>query len=146
MLFKQTFRTSDVIRLTGLTKRQLDYWEGMGFLKPSIAPARGKGSVRLYSFRDVVQLRVTKELRDAGASLQLLREVVDCLRNVEGLEDPLAETRLVVAGGDVLFVSGQEELVSALRAPGQTVLQLILDLPRIVRELEEGVRRLHKSA
>lgn len=135
MIVRQGFRTSEVARLTGLTRRQLDHWDRTGFIKPSLAQAEGKGSARFYSFRDVVQLRVAKELRDAGVSLQALRKVMMFLRNVGGLETPLAEARLVVSGGDVLLVRGREELVSALRAPGQGALHIVLDLPRVVEEL-----------
>lgn len=139
---KQGFRVSEVVKLTGLTRRQLDHWDRTGFLRPSLAQAAGRGSARFYSFRDVVQLRVARELRDAGVPLQALRRVAEHLRGVEGLEDPLAEARLVVSGRDVLLVRGGEELVSALRAPGQSVLCFVLDLPRVVGELRRKLGRL----
>lgn len=86
MSVKRGFRTSEVAKLAGLTQRQLDYWDRTGFLKPSLARAAGRGSARFYSFRDVVELRIAKELRDAGIPLQALRRVVEYLRDVEGLE------------------------------------------------------------
>lgn len=146
MTVKRGFRTSEAAKLTGLTRRQLDHWDRTGFIRPSLAPAAGKGSARFYSFTDVVQLRVAKELRGTGVPLQALRKVVEYLRKVEGIDGPLAEARLVVSGGDVLLVRGREELVSMLRAPGQGVLQLVLDLPRVVGELREEVVRLWGTA
>lgn len=136
---KLGFRTSEVSRLTGLTKRQLDHWDRTGLFSPSLAQAEGRGSARFYSFSDVVQLRVAKELRDAGVSLRKLRRVVRYLREEADLEHPLAETRLVVSGGDVLLVEGQSDLVSVLNAPGQAVLRLVLDLPRLVGDLNKEI-------
>lgn len=140
MILKRGFKTDEVARLTGLTPRQLDHWDRTGFIRPSISPARGRGSSRLYSFTDVVQLRVAKELRDAGVTLQSLRGVVERLRRYEGLENPLAETRLIVRGGDVLVVHGGEGVSSALRFPGQGVLSFVVDISGVVEELRREAR------
>lgn len=145
MTARRGFRTSEVVKLTGLTRRRLDYWDRTGFVKPSLAAADGRGSSRFYSFRDVVQLKVAKELRDAGVPLQTLRKVVARLADCAGLEDPLAETRLVVSGGDVLLVRGRDDLVSLLQEPGQRVLHIVLDLPRVVNGLRAGVEGLQGS-
>ena len=138
----QGFTAGEASKLTGIPYDRLDYWARSGFLKPGVTGAKGKGSRRLYSFRDLVALRTAKELRDMGVPLQTLRKVIGFLRRVKGLESPLAEARLVVSGGDVLLLNTQEELVSVLRAPGQGVLQLVLDLPRVVEQLQEGIKEL----
>ncbi|MBC7324174.1 MAG: MerR family transcriptional regulator [Moorella sp. (in: Bacteria)] len=145
MTVKLGYRTSEVAKLTGLTKRQLDHWDRTGLFRPSLAQAEGRGSARFYSFSDVVQLRVAKELRDAGVSLQGLRKVVAYLRKAADLEHPLAGTRLVVSGSDVLLVEGQNDLVSILNTPGQGVLRLVLDLPRVVDDLSQKVKSLEKG-
>lgn len=146
MAVKQGFRTSEVSKITGLTQRQLDHWDRTGFLKPSLDPGEGRGKVRLYSFNDLVQLKVVKELRDAGVSLQALRKVVGHLRTAEGLENPLAEARLVVSGSDVILVKSSKELISALELPGQGVLCFVLDVPKMVGELRDSVNELWKTA
>lgn len=146
MSVRYGFRTSEVARLTGLTLRQLDYWDRTGFVKPSVAPASGRGSARFYSFRDVVRLRVAKELRAAGVPLAALRKVVDRLERELGVEDPLSEARLVVCGDDVLLVRRPEELVSVLKSPGQGVLKMVLDLPRLVEELDRKVAAMKMGA
>jgi len=138
----QGFTAGEASKLTGIPYDRLDYWARSGFLKPGVTGAKGKGSRRLYSFRDLVALRTVRELRDMGVPLQTLRKVIGFLRRVKGLESPLAEARLVVSGGDVLLLNTQEELVSVLRAPGQGVLQLVLDLPRVVEQLQEGIKEL----
>ena len=65
----------------GITYRQLDYWARTGLLQPSIRAARGSGSQRLYSFRDILVLKVVKKLLDAGVSLQQVRVAVGSLQN-----------------------------------------------------------------
>lgn len=140
------FTAGEAEKLTGVPYNRLDYWARSGFIKPSVAGAKGKGSKRLYSFRDLVALKTAKELRDLGIPLQTLRKVVRHLRQFKGLENPLAEARLVVAGNDVLLVQSPEELISVLKSPGQGVLHLVLDLPKVVGELQERIRKLHQTA
>ena len=142
----QGFTACEVSKLTGVPYDRLDYWARSGFLRPGVVGARGKGSRRLYSFRDLVALRTAKELRDIGVSLQTLRKVVAFLHKAKDLENPLAEARLVVSGNDILLVQHQEELISILKAPGQGVLRLIFDLPKVVDELRTEVRKLRGIA
>src|SRR5579863_2767290 len=75
------FRGPQVCALVGITYRQLDYWARTGLMRPSIADARGSGTQRLYSYTDVVELKVIKQLLDAGISLQRARRAVECLRD-----------------------------------------------------------------
>lgn len=144
MTVKRGFRTSEVAKLTGLTLRQLDYWDRTGFIKPSLAEAQGRGSGRFYSFTDVVRLKVAKELRDAGVSLQALRRVIARLGDYVGLDDPLVSNRLVVSGDDVLLIRDHNELVSLLRNPGQGALYIVLDLERVVNALSISIDRTSK--
>src|SRR5437870_5747837 len=74
------YRVPDVCKLVGISYRQLDYWARTGLVTPSIREAGGSGTQRLYSFRDLVQLRVIKKLIDAGISLQRVRKAVSFLK------------------------------------------------------------------
>ena len=74
------FGGPQVCALVGITYRQLDYWARTGLLRPSIAEARGSGTKRRYSYHDVLELKVIKQLLDAGISLQSARRAVECLR------------------------------------------------------------------
>ena len=64
------FNAKTVCNITGITQRQIDYWDRIHFIKPSVKEASGYGSVRLYSFTDLVQLKVAKNLKDKGLSVQ----------------------------------------------------------------------------
>ena len=72
-LLRESFSTAEAARLAGLTPRQLDHWDRRGFLKPSVAAARGYGSARRYSFADIVRLRVAARLRASGVGLPRVR-------------------------------------------------------------------------
>ena len=134
------FSTAQVERLTGIGAKTLHFWDRSGFLSPSIVGAHGTGSRRIYSFRDLVALRVAAQLRDAGISLQSLRKVVATLHEIHGLEQPLAETYLVTNGHDV-FASNGNELMSVLRQPGQEAWAFVVDIHAVVTKLKHEIQQ-----
>jgi DNA-binding transcriptional MerR regulator len=129
------FRGPQVCQIVGITYRQLDYWARTDLLRPSIAEARGSGTQRLYSYRDLLELKVIKQLLDAGVKLQQARKAIECLRDNLGAE--LSTANLVLAGeGSVLARSG-EEVVDLLRG-GQGVFNII-PLGGVVDELAAAI-------
>ena len=71
------FRGPAVCQLVGITYRQLDYWARTRLAVPSVRRAEGSGTQRVYSFEDVVRLRVIKRLLDTGIGLERIREALD---------------------------------------------------------------------
>lgn len=146
------FGAGQAARLAGVAYRTLDYWSRSGFLEAAIAEADGKGTRRVYSFADVVALRVTHELRRFGASLQALRKVQARLRTYRQLENPLATARLVVIPGTrvdvarVEIANDQAQLESLLRAPGQQIAAaVVLNLADAVGNVRERIVRLDEE-
>jgi DNA-binding transcriptional MerR regulator len=131
------FTPGQVTRLTGLPYSTLNLWAKKGLVAPSISTGVGSGNERIYSFRDLITLKVAFELRKAGINTRSLKKVVDFLRENEGLENPLAEARLVVSGRDVILVKNKQQLISVLSEPGQSCLSFIVDLPRTLGEMTE---------
>src|SRR5436309_3293794 len=80
MAEEQGYRVPDVCRVVGISYWQLDYWARTALVRPSIRDAGGSGTQRLYSFQDLLQLRVIKKLLDTGVSLQQIRKAVDYLK------------------------------------------------------------------
>jgi DNA-binding transcriptional MerR regulator len=117
----------------GITYRQLDYWARTGLVEPSLRKAEGSGTQRLYSFDDVVRLRVVKRLLDAGVSLQKVRLAVDELR-VRG--QSLADATLVSDGTSVFTVDDDAQVLDLVRR-GQGVFAIALD--PVVTELRGEV-------
>ncbi|HEX6946062.1 MAG TPA: MerR family transcriptional regulator [Acidimicrobiia bacterium] len=109
------YRAPQVCKLVGITYRQLDYWARTGLLVPSIQPAAGSGSQRLYSFTDVVQLKVIKRLLDAGMSLKKIRSAVEILKEQLDSDQPLADVTLLSDGQTIYAAHSPEEVVDVFR-------------------------------
>ena len=112
------YRGPTACSAAGITYRQLDYWARTGLVAPSVRTATGSGTQRLYSFRDILVLKVVKRLLDTGVSLQNIRKAVDHLRN-RGIKD-LANVTLFSDGATVYECTSAEEVVDLL-AGGQGV-------------------------
>jgi DNA-binding transcriptional MerR regulator len=119
---REGYRGTAVVKIVGITYRQLDYWARTGLVEPSVRKATGSGTQRLYSFDDVVRLRVVKRLLDTGVSLQKVRLAVDELR-ARGRS--LADATLVSHGESVYLLEDDASLVDLLRR-GQGVFAIAL--------------------
>src|SRR5256885_13996426 len=108
---------------SGISYRQLDYWARTALVVPSVRDASGSGTQRLYSFRDIVVLKVVKRLLDAGVSLQNIRKAIDTLR-VRGVAD-LAGITLISDGTTVYECRSPEEVVDLLQG-GQGVFRIAI--------------------
>ena len=128
------FTARQVVHLTGIPYSTLNLWAKNGLVQPSVAPGTGTGSERVYSFSDLVALKVAFELRKSGVTTSSLKKVVKFLREDAQMETPLSEARLVVTGRDVAIVRAGE-LVSVLSRPGQGYLSFVVDLPQMLGEL-----------
>ena len=116
------FRGPQVCKIVGITYRQLDYWARTDLIRPSIADARGSGTQRRYSYRDLVELKVIKGLLDAGVSLQSARRAIEYLRHHLG--EDIATASLVINGAGSVLVRTDGELVDLVRQ-GQGVLSIV---------------------
>lgn len=135
---EEGLRGSQVCPIVGITYRQLDYWARTGLLRPSIADAKGSGTQRRYSYRDVLELKVVKRLLDAGVSLRSARRAIQCLR--QDLEADVASANLVLAGSTTVLATSGEQVVDLLKG-GQGVLNVV-PLAGVVEELDAAVVEL----
>jgi DNA-binding transcriptional MerR regulator len=125
------YRGPTACSAAGISYRQLDYWARTGLVEPSVRAAHGSGSQRLYSFRDILVLKVVKRLLDTGISLQQIRAAVQHLRD-HGTED-LAQVTLMSDGVSVYECTSADEVVDLL-AGGQGVFGIALG--RVWSEVE----------
>jgi len=121
----------------GITYRQLDYWARTGLVEPSVRPATGSGTQRLYSFRDILVLKVVKRLLDTGVSLQQIRVAVSHLRE-RGVED-LAQITLMSDGASVYECTSADEVIDLVQG-GQGVFGIAVG--RVWREVEGSLADL----
>ena len=117
------FRGPVACNAAGITYRQLDYWARTGLVVPEIRGAAGSGTQRLYSFRDILILKVIKRLIDAGISLQQIRTAIEHLR-ARGVED-LTQVTLMSDGVSVFECTSDDEVIDLLRG-GQGVFGIAL--------------------
>jgi DNA-binding transcriptional MerR regulator len=128
--------------IVGITYRQLDYWARTDLVRPSLADAKGSGSRRLYSYRDLLELKVIKNLLDAGIKLESVREAFTYLR--DHLGEDVATANLVIDGKRSLVVRNGEELIDLL-GRGQGVLN-VLPMAGVVEEVEAAIVELRPQA
>ena len=115
------YRGPTACAAAGITYRQLDYWARTGLVVPSVRGASGSGSQRLYSFRDILVLRVVRKLLEAGVSLQNIRSAAEHVRT-RGVDD-LAELTLISDGSTVYECTSDDQVVDLVRG-GQGVFAI----------------------
>ena len=119
---EQGYSGTKAATIVGITYRQLDYWARTDLIRPSLADASGSGSRRLYSYRDLLELRVIKSLLDAGIKLESVRTAFEYLRT--HVDTDIASAHLVISGSDVILCDG-EQLIDVMRRGGQGVLNVL---------------------
>lgn len=139
-----SFNTKTVAGLTGLSPRQIDYWDRTHFVKPSLKEAAGYGSGRLYSFEDIVQLKVAKTLIDKGVSLQKMRKAITYLKkNLPDVKKPLAQIRFITDGETIFKISSEGKVILDILSHGQMVFALALG--EIIEQLQGEVKNISQD-
>ena len=134
-----TYDSKTASRIVGVSLRQLQYWDEQNFLRPSIKLAGGRGTKRLYSFHDLVCLKVVKDLARYGFSLKKIRR---CLRPLQEQTDPsarLPESLRYLTDGEELFVLTSDR--QQIRHAMERQFVLSLGIGSLVRELDGAVKR-----
>lgn len=131
------YRGPTVCGAAGVTYRQLDYWARTGLLEPSVRNPSGSGTQRLYSFRDILVLKIIKRLLDTGVSLQQIRVAVTALRE-RGVND-LARITLMSDGASVYECTSDDEVIDLVRG-GQGVFGIAVG--SVWREVEGQLAEL----
>ena len=144
-LLVQRFSSMQAARISGVPFFTVDYWDRSKFLRPTLArgEGRGRGRERLYSYHDVLRLRIARELRDEQVSLETLRRVVSKLaRHARAL----VGARYALVRRDVQFAGSTEELVSLLEQPARGTFGILLDLTEVARSVAARARRFGNRA
>jgi DNA-binding transcriptional MerR regulator len=131
------YRGATACSAAGISYRQLDYWARTGLVEPSIRPAGGSGSTRLYGFRDILVLKIVKRLLDAGVSLQNIRTAVNHLRE-RGVTE-LERITLMSDGASIYECASADEIVDLL-AGGQGVFGIAVG--KVWHEVEGSLSML----
>jgi len=128
-------KTAEIV---GITYRQLDYWARTNLVRPSLADAKGSGSRRRYSYRDLLELKAIKRLLDAGIKLEVVRDVFGYLRDNLGTD--ITQANLVIQGTKSVLIQTDGELIDLVKQ-GQGVLN-ILPLGAVKDEIDARIHEL----
>jgi DNA-binding transcriptional MerR regulator len=137
---QQGYRVPEVCKAVGISYRQLDYWARTDLVTPSIREAGGSGTQRLYSFQDMLVLRIIKKLLDAGVGLQQIRKAVEYLKE---MRQPLHSVTLM-SDGNRIYAPESPEAVIDLLSKGQGVFAIAVD--KVVSDLEGTLAKAQKRS
>lgn len=139
-LKNDVFNARQACEISGITRKQLIYWDRRGIVKPSVASASGRGSRRLYSYPDLLALKATADLRGGGMSLQKIRRCASYLRrHLPDMSRPLSFCKLVAYGETIILVKNKKALLDTVKRPGQ---MLLIDIANLDHELRNSVLQL----
>ncbi|MFP5298144.1 MAG: MerR family transcriptional regulator [Actinomycetota bacterium] len=133
------YRGPQACKIVGITYRQLDYWTRTELITPTLQPAHGSGTQRLYSFNDLLQLKLIKSLIEAGASLQKVRSAIEYLR--DHITDDWSKVTIVADGDGVYACTTDAEVIDLLRK-GQGVLGAVVAVDKVKEQLNGTLREL----
>jgi DNA-binding transcriptional MerR regulator len=135
------FSGTQAAQIVGISYRQLDYWARTDLVRPSLTDAQGSGSRRLYSYGDLLELKVIKKLLDAGLKLESVRDVFEYLR--ANVTTDIAAAHLVIDGSQVIVCDG-DQWIDVVRR-GQGVLN-VLGVAGVKHELDQLIELRPDSA
>ena len=134
-----TYNSKAASRIVGVSLRQIQYWDERGFIRPSVKLAHGRGTKRLYSFHDLLCLKVIKDLTHRGLSLQKVRRCLQPLRQYRGKSGQALESAKYLTDGEKLFVitSDRKKILDAMNRE----FVFSLGIGNLVRELNSDLKR-----
>ena len=140
---KEAYDSKMASRIVGVSLRQIQYWDERGFVRPSVKPAQGRGTKRLYSFHDLVCLKVVKDLAYHGISLQKIRRCLQPLRQYAAKAEQPLDSLKYVTDGEKLFVitNDRKKILDAM----ERHFVLSLGIGNLVRELNGEVQRAARA-
>ena len=143
------FNTNYVSSLTGASISQLNSWDRDNIVSPSILKSEGRGSIRMYSFKDIVEIRTVKYLRDNQVPLKEIKRAIDYLRNSLNFDKPLSELVLIASNHNILCTpqGNINDITSQWLAAikyGQLVMSFMVPLGAITKDLDEAITKYTK--
>ena len=137
---EQGFSGTKAAQIVGITYRQLDYWARTDLVRPSLADASGSGTRRAYSYRDLLELKIIKNLLDAGIRLESVRDVFQFLRTQ--VNEEIVSAHIVIDGRQVVLCDG-DQLIDVVRR-GQGVLN-VLPLASVKSDIDAKLVSLRRA-
>ena len=122
---RQGYTGTEVCNITGITYRQLDHWTSTNLVKASVRNIKGSGFHRIYSFQDIVKIKLVNKLRDAGVSLQKIRLALKNVNKIIGKNINITDISIFSDGYSIYVITDDNEMLDLLRK-GQAVFGISL--------------------
>jgi hypothetical protein len=122
---QQGYTGPEVCKITGITYRQLDHWTTSSLIKASIRNIKGSGFHRIYSFQDIIQIKLVNKLRKAGVSLQKIRIALKNIVNILGDNINISDVSIFSDGKSIYVISDNDQMLDLLKK-GQAVFGISL--------------------
>ncbi len=139
------FSAKEACKIVGITYAQIHHWDKIGIAKPSIMGASGTGSRRIYSFADIIGLKVAARLKEQGLSIQKIRKSVDYLKkNFQDIYNHITNF-IFISDGENIFILTDDPNVAldTLKRAGHFVFSISLD--HVVKEVNDNIIKLEKE-
>ena len=122
---QQGYTGPEVCKITGITYRQLDHWTTSSLIKASIRNLKGSGFHRVYSFQDIIQIKLVNKLREAGVSLQKIRIALKNIESILGENINISDVSVFSDGKSIYVISDNDQMIDLLKK-GQAVFGISL--------------------
>ena len=122
---QQGYTGPEVCKITGITYRQLDHWTTSNLIKASIRNLKGSGFHRVYSFQDIIQIKLVNKLREAGVSLQKIRIALKNIKSILGDNINISDVSVFSDGKSIYVISDNDQMIDLLKK-GQAVFGISL--------------------
>jgi|TARA_B110000444_G_scaffold128043_1_gene120519 DNA-binding transcriptional MerR regulator len=132
---QQGYTGPEVCKITGITYRQLDHWTTSSLIKASIRNLKGSGFHRIYSFQDIIQIKLVNKLREAGVSLQKIRIALQNIESVLGQNINLSDVSIFSDGKSIYVITDNDQMIDLLKK-GQAVFGISLGPVHVEAEAE----------
>ena len=132
---QQGYTGPEVCKITGITYRQLDHWTTSSLIKASIRNLKGSGFHRIYSFQDIIQIKLVNKLREAGVSLQKIRIALQNIESVLGQNINLSDVSIFSDGKSIYVITDNDLMIDLLKK-GQAVFGISLGPVQVEAEAE----------
>jgi len=139
---KQGYTGPQVCKIVGISYRQLDHWTTTKLVKASLRNLKGSGHHREYSFEDLLRVKIIKNLRNGGMSLQKIRIALKALQKILDTGVSFSDVTVVSDGQSIYASKNENDFIDILRK-GQAVFGI--SLGPVHDEIEQQVINLWPS-
>ena len=122
---QQGYTGPEVCKITGISYRQLDHWTTTKLIEASVRNIKGSGFHRIYSFNDIVLVKLVKKLRSAGISLQKIRIALKNVNNILGKNSNISDVSIFSDGSSIYVLTDNDQMIDLLKK-GQAVFGISL--------------------